>query len=295
MQSSALLNRPYFIYGPGALPVEQIAGATTTYLHHDQLGSTHLITDAAGSSGTATTNTYQPYGAVSTSGSLTTPLMFSGQYLDTESGLYYLRARYYDPATAQFLTVDPAVRATHTPLSYVLGNPLNTADPTGLDGGLFDLGGLFNLLGCGVSDVATWINENPSIIAALAGGVALVSGVGTVGAVAGLVAFLASSDASVQDFANGNPIGGFLSLAAAVPGLGAEASTLVAVQERAAAQFWDAEAGRVVSEDAMNSAWNSGLTAKIKWWRAEGWASPQGYLSESFAVGGAVWDSHSKH
>jgi RHS repeat-associated protein len=28
--------------------------------------------------------------------------------LDAESGLQYLRARYYDPATAQFLTRDPA-------------------------------------------------------------------------------------------------------------------------------------------------------------------------------------------
>jgi RHS repeat-associated protein len=123
-----------FMYGPGDLPVEQITSSTTTYLHHDQLGSTRLITDSAGATGTATTITYDPGGnQVSLSGSLTTPLLFSGEYEDAETGLYYLRARYYDPVTSQFLTVDPAVAATMSPYAYVAGNPLNETDPTGLD------------------------------------------------------------------------------------------------------------------------------------------------------------------
>jgi RHS repeat-associated protein len=122
-----------YIYGPGGLPVEQIAGSTTTYLHHDQIGSTVLI-DSAGATGTATTNTFDPYGnVVSTSGSLTTPLMFAGQYLNSESGLYYNRARYYQPSTGQFMSLDPAVGKTMSPYAYVLGNPLNGTDPSGLD------------------------------------------------------------------------------------------------------------------------------------------------------------------
>jgi hypothetical protein len=40
-------------------------------------------------------------------------------------------ARYYDPATAQFLTVDPKVAATLSPYGYVNGDPLNRDDPTG--------------------------------------------------------------------------------------------------------------------------------------------------------------------
>jgi RHS repeat-associated protein len=121
-----------FIYGPGGLPVEQVANSTNTYLHHDQLGSTTLITDSAGNTGTATTILYKPYGSVaSTSGALTTPLMYTGQYLDSESGQYQLRARYYDPATAQFLTRDPAVMTTFSPYAYVSGNPLNANDPSG--------------------------------------------------------------------------------------------------------------------------------------------------------------------
>jgi uncharacterized protein RhaS with RHS repeats len=41
-------------------------------------------------------------------------------------------ARYYDPATAQFLTVDPDVATTLSPYGYVAGDPLNASDPGGL-------------------------------------------------------------------------------------------------------------------------------------------------------------------
>ena len=122
-----------YIYGPRGLPAEQIVGSTTTYLHHDQIGSTVLITDSAGATGTATTNTFDPYGnQVSTSGSLTTNLMYAGQYLDSESGLYYLRARYMDPTTGQFLNVDPAVSTSMEPFGYAVGDPMNMSDLTGL-------------------------------------------------------------------------------------------------------------------------------------------------------------------
>lgn len=122
-----------FIYGPLGMPVEQVSGGTTTYLHHDQLGSTRLLTDAAGSTGTATTAMYDPYGNVTaTVGTLNTPLMYTGQYLDSESSLYYQRGRYYDPPTGQFLSRDPAVASTLSPYGYVGGNPLNATDPTGM-------------------------------------------------------------------------------------------------------------------------------------------------------------------
>jgi RHS repeat-associated protein len=65
-------------------------------------------------------------------GTVATPLQFTGQYADVESGLLYLRARHYDPATAQFITVDPALELTRSPYGYLGGNPLSGADPTGL-------------------------------------------------------------------------------------------------------------------------------------------------------------------
>jgi RHS repeat-associated protein len=119
-----------YIYGPGGLPVEQISsGGTTTYLHHDQQGSTRLLT---GSAGTVTGKcTYTPYGVPTCEGTATTPLGFDGQYTSSDTGLIYLRARVYDPATAQFLTVDPDLSETQEPYGYAGDNPLIIGDPTG--------------------------------------------------------------------------------------------------------------------------------------------------------------------
>jgi RHS repeat-associated protein len=59
---------------------------------------------------------------------------FAGQLrMNTENQLIYLRARTYDPVTAQFLSVDPIVGATGEPYSYAADNPVNVIDPAGLD------------------------------------------------------------------------------------------------------------------------------------------------------------------
>lgn len=118
-----------FIYGPDGLPIEQTGSAGTFYFVHDQIGSTRTLLNSSGT--VAGSYTYTPYGVPTHTGTASTPLQFSGQYTDAETGLVYLRARYYDPATAQFLTVDPLVSMTGTPYAYVVGNPLNDSDPSG--------------------------------------------------------------------------------------------------------------------------------------------------------------------
>jgi len=121
-----------YVTGPGGLPLEQITGSTATFYTHDELGSTRLLTNASGAS--VGTYTYSPYGMVTAhTGSVSTALQFAGQFTDNESGFQYLRARYYDPATAQFLSVDPLVQSTGQPYSYGNGNPVNHVDPSGLD------------------------------------------------------------------------------------------------------------------------------------------------------------------
>ena len=57
---------------------------------------------------------------------------YDGQYLDAASGLYYLRARWYDPATAQFTSVDPLVAKTLQPYEYAGDDPVNGGDPSGM-------------------------------------------------------------------------------------------------------------------------------------------------------------------
>jgi RHS repeat-associated protein len=120
-----------YIYGPGDVPLEQISEEAPTYLHHDQLGSTRMLTDVEGE--TSATFSYAPYGGLEgQTGPATTPLRFAGQYTDAATGFQYLRARFYDPATAQFLTKDSFVALTRAPYSYGEDNPLRFIDPSGL-------------------------------------------------------------------------------------------------------------------------------------------------------------------
>ena len=53
-------------------------------------------------------------------------------YTDAETGFQYLRARYYDPGTGQFLTRGPIEAETREAYGYVGDNPLNGTEPSGL-------------------------------------------------------------------------------------------------------------------------------------------------------------------
>ena len=120
-----------YIQGPGGLPVEQVSEGAPTFYHHDQLGSTRMLTNASGEAvGTFSYGAYgQPAGST---GAQTTPLGYAGQYTNEQSGLIYMRARVYDPVTGQFLTRDPLLELTRQPYAYTFDNPINGVDPAGL-------------------------------------------------------------------------------------------------------------------------------------------------------------------
>jgi len=64
------------------------------------------------------------------------PFRYCGEYFDAETGTYYLRARYYNPATGRFLTEDPYRGDPNDPLSlnlytYCANNPIRYVDPSG--------------------------------------------------------------------------------------------------------------------------------------------------------------------
>ncbi len=112
---------------------EQITNSSGTvlYVHHDQQGSTRLLTSSTGTK--EASFTYDAYGnQTGHTGTTTTPLGYDGQYTNADTGLIYLRAREYDPATSQFMSIDPADEATRAPYSYGLDNPVSQGDPTGL-------------------------------------------------------------------------------------------------------------------------------------------------------------------
>ena len=59
------------------------------------------------------------------------PFGYCGEYTDKESGLVYLRNRYYDPSTGSFITEDP-IKDGNNWYGYCEGNPVNAWDPLGL-------------------------------------------------------------------------------------------------------------------------------------------------------------------
>lgn len=119
-----------YLYGPGGLAVEQVDLATgaAVFFGHDQQGSTRELFAATGVVGSYA---YSPYGVTLTHTGAATRLQYDGAYHDP-TGLYYLHARYYDPATGQFLTRDPLEDVTGAPYSYADDDPVDNTDPSGL-------------------------------------------------------------------------------------------------------------------------------------------------------------------
>ena len=112
-------------------PLAVERGGQSYYYQADQLGSVRAITDSAGL--TANSYDYDAYGNIEASvEGIANPFTYTGREFDAESGLYFYRARYYDPATGRFLTEDPiGLVGGFNIYAYVDGNPVNFVDPTG--------------------------------------------------------------------------------------------------------------------------------------------------------------------
>jgi len=99
--------------------------------HHDALQS---VLGQSGHQGTIlATHTYGAFGNVlSQTGTSNNAQKYTGRELDGESGFYYYRARYYDPATGRFISEDPkGFVAGINFYAYVNNNPVNANDPSG--------------------------------------------------------------------------------------------------------------------------------------------------------------------
>ncbi|MDP9238067.1 MAG: DUF6531 domain-containing protein [Chloroflexota bacterium] len=122
-----------YLYGLGLISETSGAGVTSYYLA-DGLGSTTQLTDNAGA--ITDSYSYDVFGAPrTTTGTTANDFQYTGQQRDGNAnrGLYYLRARSYDPALGRFLQKDPIPMLNRYP--YVRNDPASLSDPAGLCGG----------------------------------------------------------------------------------------------------------------------------------------------------------------
>ena len=124
-----------YVYGLG-LDYAVTGGGSLGVYHTDGLGSVRAITDENGNLVEAYLT--DAFGvSLGSEGTVTQPFGFTGQQQDSESGLYYLRARYYSPTLGRFISRDPTFGSVTNPLSlnrfgYALDNPGLLVDPSGL-------------------------------------------------------------------------------------------------------------------------------------------------------------------
>jgi RHS repeat-associated protein len=114
-------------------PLAMLRGGTTSYFEADGLGSITTLTTKTGT--LAATYTYDAFGNVTaTTGSVVNPFLYAGREYDAETGLYYDRARYYDPKIGRFISGDPTgFSGSGTNLyAYVHNSAPNSIDPSGL-------------------------------------------------------------------------------------------------------------------------------------------------------------------
>jgi RHS repeat-associated protein len=113
--------------------LSELRSGTTSYYEEDGLGS--ITSLSTGTGVLANIYTYDSFGKLTaSSGSLINPFQYTGRESDSETNLYYYRARYYDQSSGRFLREDPlkGVSGSVNFYSYVNNNPINLFDPSGL-------------------------------------------------------------------------------------------------------------------------------------------------------------------
>jgi len=147
METAPNGDKSYHVYGIGL--VATITNHQTSYYHFDYRGSTVALSNKSGD--ITDSFKYLPYGSmVNHQGTHQTRFLYVGKYgIEREaSGLYYMRARYYDADLKRFVSKDSLVGSIANTKSlnryaYVEGNPIVLIDKNGAFPTWSDVGNTF--------------------------------------------------------------------------------------------------------------------------------------------------------
>lgn len=125
----------FYVYDGTGLVAMVSPGGQNYFYHYDGLGSTIAITNGNGELVNA--YAYSPYGSIAASQeSIPNPFKYVGKYgvMDEGNGLYFMRARYYDPEAGRFIAKEPIwfARGDVNLYVYCLNSPIKWIDPFGL-------------------------------------------------------------------------------------------------------------------------------------------------------------------
>ena len=137
LDGSASQRVAEYAYLPGEdQPFAIMTGASTITLQRyqvlDEVGNVIGVTNGTGT-GVDQRTSYDDWGVPSTTGSADNRLLFKGLLWEgTSAGLYYMRARWYDPELGRFLSEDPiGIAGGINQYAFAAGDPVNGSDPSG--------------------------------------------------------------------------------------------------------------------------------------------------------------------
>jgi RHS repeat-associated protein len=112
-------------------PLVMLRSSTTSYYAVDGLGSVTSLSNSSGAN--SATYTYDSFGNLTAStGSLINSFRYTAREFDSETNLYFYRARYFDPNSGRFLSEDPIQHDGGINFyPYVLNDPINLTDSFG--------------------------------------------------------------------------------------------------------------------------------------------------------------------
>ena len=123
------------LYTRGEELISQEHDGQKSYYLYDGFDSVRMLTDSEGV--VTDTYTFDAFGNLTAStGETENNYLYRGEQYDSFTGLYYLRARYMNPSTGTFITMDEYAGSVFEPVSlhkylYANSNPVMYTDPTG--------------------------------------------------------------------------------------------------------------------------------------------------------------------